>query len=116
MPQTEGFVPLGGQKLCQSCVTMTVDEYETIRLIDLEQLTQEQCASQMQIARTTVTGIYNMARRKLADALVNGKRLMIEGGQITICEQQGVGCDMAHATHCCKRNKKETVILKSDLA
>ena len=54
-------------------VIMAVDEYETLRLNDLEGFTQEQCADQMNIARTTIQGIYSEARRKLADSLVNGK-------------------------------------------
>ncbi len=61
-------------------VRMTVDEYEALRLLDDEGLTQEACASRMNIARTTVTAIYNSARRKVADALVWGKRLLITGG------------------------------------
>ncbi len=61
-------------------VRMTVDEYEALRLLDSEGLTQEACAARMNIARTTVTSIYDSARRKVADALVNGKRLLITGG------------------------------------
>lgn len=61
-------------------VQMTVDEFETLRLLDDEGLTQEACASRMNIARTTVTAIYDSARKKVADALVNGKRLLITGG------------------------------------
>ncbi len=61
-------------------VRMTVDEYEALRLLDSEGLTQEACAARMRIARTTVTAIYESARRKVADALVNGKRLLITGG------------------------------------
>ena len=61
-------------------VLMTVDEFEAFRLLDYEGLTQEACASRMNIARTTVTAIYDSARKKIADALVNGKRLLISGG------------------------------------
>ena len=64
-------------------VQMTVDEYETIKLLDGEGLTQEECAFRMCISRPTVTAIYDNARRKLADALVNGKQLLIVGGCCT---------------------------------
>ncbi len=59
---------------------MTVDEFEAVRLLDREGLTQEECAARMRIARTTVTSIYDSARKKMADALVYGKRLVISGG------------------------------------
>ena len=61
-------------------VRMTVDEYEALRLLDDVGLTQEACAAQMNIARTTVTAIYESARRKIAEAIVRGKRLLIVGG------------------------------------
>ena len=61
-------------------VCMTVDEFEALRLLDDEGLTQEGCAERMNVARTTVTAIYDSARRKVADALVHGKRLLITGG------------------------------------
>ena len=63
-----------------AAVQMTVDEFETLRLLDNEGLTQEACASKMNIARTTVTAIYDSARKKVAEALVHGKRLLIVGG------------------------------------
>ena len=63
-------------------VTLTVDEFETIRLIDLEHLNQSEASERMNVARTTVTAIYERARVKLADALINGKRLQIEGGNV----------------------------------
>ena len=85
-------------------VNMTVDEYETIRLIDQMGFTQEECAAQMNVARTTVQGIYNDARKKLADVLVNGKSLIIRGGDYTICDSKEEAC----ACGCCK-HRRETI-------
>ena len=68
-------------------VVMTLDEFETIRLLDREGLTQEQCAEKMGIARTTVTAIYESARRKVASALVDGKQLLIRGGNYRLNDQ-----------------------------
>ena len=51
MPRTNSFAPMGSQ-LCEERIIMAVDEYETIRLIDLAGYTQEECAAQMGIART----------------------------------------------------------------
>lgn len=67
-----------------------LDEFEAIRLIDLEGLQQEQAAQQMGVARTTVQAMYNTARRKLALALVEGKTLRIEGGDVAICEKRAL--------------------------
>ena len=50
-------------------IVLTVDEYETIRLLNKKGYSQEQCAVSMQIARTTVQRIYEIARKKIADAL-----------------------------------------------
>lgn len=65
---------------------LTVDEYEVIRLIDLEKLTHEQCGQQMDISRTTVTEIYESARAKIADSIVYGKPLRIAGGHYRLCD------------------------------
>ena len=71
-------------------ITLTVDEYEVIRLIDLEKLTHEQCAKRMDISRTTVTEIYESAREKIADSIVNGKILLISGGDYRLCDGSAI--------------------------
>ena len=68
-------------------IVMTLDEFETIRLLDREGMTQEQCAERMGVARTTVTAIYESARRKIAEALVDGKQLLIRGGNYRLSNQ-----------------------------
>ena len=92
MPETNQFGQLDPGNETRGSVVMTVDEYETIRLIDLEHFTQEECAANMNVARTTVQGIYNEARRKLAESLVNGKVLFIGGGEYRLCDGTESGC------------------------
>ena len=92
-PQTLTFLPednSGGRE----AVFLTVDEYEAIRLIDKEGFSQEQCGDFMQVARTTVQQIYASARKKLADMLVNGLPLRIEGGDYQLCNggNRAFGC------------------------
>lgn len=83
-PKCRGFAPQ--TVLAKERVILTVDEYEVIRLVDYEKRTHEQCAVQMEISRTTVTEIYESARFKLSDSLVNGKPLLIDGGHYQVCQ------------------------------
>ncbi len=99
LPERNRFGPLGLKEGERSYVRMTVDEYEAIRLIDLEDFTQEECAEQMNVARTTVQGIYVSARKKLAESLVNSKVLLIEGGEYRLCEGRGSGCGRGCSHH-----------------
>lgn len=91
LPEVNRFGPVNGSS-CGELVVMTVDEYETIRLIDLEGLKQEECSERMNVARTTVQGIYDVARKKIADSLVNGKTIVIEGGDYMLCDGRGGYC------------------------
>ena len=63
LPKVSVFRPEGG---AEHSVTLTVDEYETLRLIDREGFSQAECAGYMQVARTTVQQVYNTARQKTA--------------------------------------------------
>ena len=80
IPEYRGFTPDG--LASGDAIDMTVDELEVLRLCDLEGLNQEAVAQHMGIARATVTAICSRAHRKVADALVNGRALVIEGGNI----------------------------------
>ena len=91
-PQVDAFCPKG--RCGAAPILLTLDEYEVIRLVDLEQQTHAQCAAQMDVSRSTVQAIYESARRKIAACLVHGKPLHITGGSYRICggqEQQRCG-------------------------
>jgi predicted DNA-binding protein (UPF0251 family) len=85
MPEKTCFKPEGAtSSSCIEEVFLNLDEYESLRLADLEGLYQEQAASRMKVSRQTFGRIVEAARRKVADVLVNGKILRIEGGSVSI--------------------------------
>lgn len=108
LPQSVAFIPEEGGA-AQEAVILTVDEYETIRLIDKEGLSQEQCSEFMQVARGTVQQIYTNARRKLADVLVDGLLLRIEGGDYRLCDGKNNACGCA----VCFKQKISQIYVKS---
>ncbi len=95
MPDSTLFGALDHGSDNSKTIILSVEEYESIRLIDLEEMTQEECAAHMKVARTTVQRIYNDARKKIAEYLVMGHLLKIEGGSYEICneseDQNGCG-------------------------
>lgn len=103
LPQTVAF-ETEGRKPGGAAVVLTVEEYEAIRLIDKEGLSQEQCSASMQVARTTVQQIYSTARKKMADALVEGLTLRIEGGDYRLCNGYSPACG---CRSCPKRAHRE---------
>ncbi len=94
-PETEGS---------GDTIILTVDEYEAIRLIDKEGLSQEECSVQLGVARTTAQKIYETARKKLADVLVFGLPLKIEGGDFSLCHG---GSEFCYKSECNKIHVKE---------
>ena len=89
-PKYDSFAPYGAENMEQ--ILLTVDEFEAVRLIDYEKRTHEQCAKQMGISRTTVTEMYEKARTKIADCIVNGKMLCISGGNYALCDGSAWRC------------------------
>ena len=81
MPEVTFFKPAGIPLAHLEEIHMSVEEAEAIRLKDLEGLEQEECARRMSISRPTFHRVLGSARSKLADALLNGKAVRIEGGK-----------------------------------
>ena len=93
VPRTDSFRP--EKHRGEIPIIMTVDEYEVIRLVDLEEKTHEQCALQMDISRSTVQEIYENARRKLAACIVYGRKLVIAGGNYRVCDgRENCRCEL----------------------
>lgn len=84
VPGTTLFGPLGIDNQDMDTIVMTIEELESIRLMDMEGLDQIGCAESMGVARSTFQRIYSEAKRKVADSIVNGKILKIQGGNYTL--------------------------------
>lgn len=104
VPVRSSFVPEVQNEVAGQ-VMMAVEEYEVVRLIDYLGFTQRDCAVQMNVARTTVQAIYDSARQKIADAIVNGKRLEIRGGNYVVCKRGTRCCGMNCRTRCWEGNR-----------
>lgn len=79
-PEITYFKPAGIRMIDLEETNLTVDEFEAIRLKDLQGLEQEEAASKMNISQPTFHRLIVEARKKVADALINGKAIKIEGG------------------------------------
>jgi len=100
IPEVTFFAPAGGcHRAQQEEVTITIEEAEAIRLKDLEELQQEDCAQRMQISRPTFHHVLEAARKKVADALVNGKAIRISGGNYQMTNRYFKCCNDGHQWH-----------------
>ncbi len=84
LPNITYFKPAGIPMRELEEVNLSIEEAEAIRLKDLEGLEQEQAAEKMNISRPTFQRILASARRKIADVLLNGKAIRIEGGNFEV--------------------------------
>ena len=92
MPESNYFKPRGIPLSLLEEVILTVDEFEAIRLADLESLYQEQAAEKMNVSRQTFGRIIDSAHKKVAEALVEGKALKIEGGEFEMAAARKFKC------------------------
>ena len=79
-PKMKGFRPFGMNDCVKDYVKLKFEEYESLRLVNYEMLSQESAALQMNVSRPTFTRIYNRALKIIAQSFVEGKAIEIEGG------------------------------------
>ena len=92
IPRVSWFKPAGVKLQFLDEIELSLDEVEALRLADFEGHYQELVAEKMNISRQTVGRILTRAHKKIAEALVQGKAIRLEGGQIR-CEGDGFCCD-----------------------
>lgn len=98
LPNCTLFKPAGIPARALTEIVLTVDEFEAVRLADHQGLYQEQAAGEMNVSRQTFGRIVASARKKVAQALVEGCVLRIEGGKIEMPEVRVFECaECGHA-------------------
>ena len=88
------FKPAGVRMIELEETILTFEELEAIRLIDLESVEQEKAAKQMNISQPTLSRLLKSARKKIADAIIHGKAIRIQGGNYTMAMPRGRGLGM----------------------
>lgn len=100
-PKITYFKPAGIPMIDLEEIILNIDEFEAVRLKDLEEFDQEKCAEIMNISQPTFHRLLLSARKKIADSMVHGKGIKIEGGNFEIA-------------HCAKRNRMRHLRRRGD--
>ena len=79
-PKMLGFKPFGIRFCDTEHIIMQFEEYETVKLVIYKSLSQDEAAEKMAVSRPTLTRIYNSALKKIGQAFVEGKSILIKGG------------------------------------
>ncbi|MBQ8432198.1 MAG: DUF134 domain-containing protein [Clostridia bacterium] len=103
LPKYRSFIP-AEQNGEVPTVVLTTDEYELIRLHDLEHLNQNQAADQMRVSRPTAAQLLASAHKKIADAIVNGKQIRIVDDHCCICPV-GQQCELEKGETCPQKHR-----------
>lgn len=116
-PTIKGYSVFGPSRKKGEKIRLFMEEYESIRLLDFENMTQEEAAVHMEVSRPTLTRIYEKARKKVAQSLIEGVDLIISGGEY-IFDESWYRCDSCAANfnifndqqHCCPVCKTTEII------
>lgn len=100
IPENKYFKPAGIPMRDIEEVSLTLEEVEAVRLKDMEELNQEECASRMNVSRPTFQRVLIEARRKIADALITGKAIRFHGGDYKLADKY------FHCSRCGERYNK----------
>ncbi|OCL25155.1 hypothetical protein U472_12315 [Orenia metallireducens] len=92
LPKVTFFKPAGVPKRSLEEVNLTIEEVEAIRLKDKEELTQEEAAERMEVSRPTFQRVLTTARKKIAEALIEGKAIRFEGGDYRLAKFKCPSC------------------------
>ena len=104
-PEFKEFIATGAKSTYD--INLTIEEYEVIRLIDMEKMSQEECAVQMKVSRPTIQILYSSARRKIASFIVEGSRLVIGGGEYMFCTDTDSNCMYRNKMNKCHKEERE---------
>lgn len=104
-PQMRGYLPYDIENSSGEPVRLKFEEFECIRLLNYESLSQEEASQRMAVSRPTLTRMYNAALKKLANALVIGLPIIIEGGQYELTDDW-YKCRYCHRLIAGKENHK----------
>jgi len=91
MPEVTYFKPAGVTMASLNETILTIEEYEAIRLIDLEGVEQSKAGKKMNISQPTLSRLLKSARKKISDAIINGKAIKIQGGTYKMVQPKGRG-------------------------
>ncbi|WP_299528136.1 DUF134 domain-containing protein [uncultured Lutibacter sp.] len=94
-PIMKGFKPYGIPQCKMESIRLSLEEYESIRLVNYEMLPQKEAAVHMNISRPTLTRIYNKALKNITKAFIEGKTIEIEGGNYEF-EKDWYKCRKCH--------------------
>ncbi len=88
IPEVRFFKPAGIPMRNIAEINLSIEEVEAIRLKDQEGLTQQECSEKMEVSRPTFQRVLTSARRKIADALIDGMAIRFEGGDYKLAQKK----------------------------